>query len=383
MPSLWVETADGELVSLEPEGYATEVEFQRLLADNPELLASAVDQHGEETRWLLIDREVPIFSEEENDTTRWSLDHLFIDSDGTPVLVEVKRSSDPRARREVVGQMLDYAASFAPTWDADRLRDLWERQVERAGLDRDQVMDTFLEACSFEGEARFWAEVQTRIDAGQLRLLFVADRLSGTLVRIIDYLNAQLRHVEVLGVEIARHVASDSSLVAYEPVVHGTQPAGVTGPRAGRGGRRSRAEFDEVLTAHHGDEVLGCVQRLIDGALERGAFVSIGTSARSPRLFVNFRTATTGRVYWPLVIDPRPGKLSLFLRYLRHHPAFEEESVRAELVDRVAAAVRQPVRGDNLAGFPWVPVACMSEPQVVDDLLRVFDWVVGVADASS
>jgi hypothetical protein len=26
---------------------------------------------------------------------RWSLDHLFLDQDGVPTLVEVKRSSDP------------------------------------------------------------------------------------------------------------------------------------------------------------------------------------------------------------------------------------------------------------------------------------------------
>jgi len=37
-----------------------------------------------------------------------SLDHLFLDEAGVPTLVEVKRSSDTRARREMVAQMLDY-----------------------------------------------------------------------------------------------------------------------------------------------------------------------------------------------------------------------------------------------------------------------------------
>src|SRR4051794_12230288 len=40
-------------------------------------------------------------------SSRWSLDHLFVDQEGVPTLVEVKRSSDTRARREVVAQMLD------------------------------------------------------------------------------------------------------------------------------------------------------------------------------------------------------------------------------------------------------------------------------------
>jgi hypothetical protein len=45
--------------------------------------------------------------EEGDERTRWSLDHLFIDGDGVPTLVRVKRTSDPRARREVVAQMLE------------------------------------------------------------------------------------------------------------------------------------------------------------------------------------------------------------------------------------------------------------------------------------
>jgi len=95
MPSLWVTTAEGTLVPLEAEGYANEKDFQKLLAENPAVLAAALD--GEEAGgWLLVDRELPIKAEESEFGT-WSVDHLFVGADGTPILVEVKRSSDPRA----------------------------------------------------------------------------------------------------------------------------------------------------------------------------------------------------------------------------------------------------------------------------------------------
>jgi len=47
---------------------------------------------------------------------RWDLadgvlDHLLLDQDGIPTFVECKRASDTRIRREVVAQMLDYAAT--------------------------------------------------------------------------------------------------------------------------------------------------------------------------------------------------------------------------------------------------------------------------------
>jgi hypothetical protein len=59
---------------------------------------------------LLIAREVPI-PDEMDGAARLSLDHLFVDQDSIPTLVECKRSTDTRTRREVVAQMLDYAAN--------------------------------------------------------------------------------------------------------------------------------------------------------------------------------------------------------------------------------------------------------------------------------
>jgi hypothetical protein len=39
-----------------------------------------------------------------------SADHLFIDREGIPTLVEDKRSANPESWRQVVAQMLDYAS---------------------------------------------------------------------------------------------------------------------------------------------------------------------------------------------------------------------------------------------------------------------------------
>src|SRR5690606_34514383 len=73
-------------------------------------------------RWLLIKREQGVPGAMDG-PDRWSMDHLFLDQDGIPTIVEVKRSTDTRIRREVVGQMLDYAANGVRYWPAERLRD--------------------------------------------------------------------------------------------------------------------------------------------------------------------------------------------------------------------------------------------------------------------
>jgi hypothetical protein len=84
--------------------------LQRLLAKFPDLLAGDQVTSGEARRWILIDRESAV-PDSEDGGGRWSVDHLFLDQDAVPTLVEVKRSSDTRIRREVVGQLIDYAAN--------------------------------------------------------------------------------------------------------------------------------------------------------------------------------------------------------------------------------------------------------------------------------
>src|SRR5215470_14796415 len=95
------------------QAYDSEDLLQALLAKYPNLLAG--DQlAGSPRRWLLVRREAGI-PDREAGGARWSLDHLFIDQEAVPTLVEVKRSDDTRIRREVVGQMLDYAATALST----------------------------------------------------------------------------------------------------------------------------------------------------------------------------------------------------------------------------------------------------------------------------
>ena len=78
-------------------------------------------EDGSIKKLYLIEQEFAI-KESENSGNAYSLDHLLVDEDGIPVLVEVKRSTDTRIKREVVAQMLDYA-SRASKWDIKAIQD--------------------------------------------------------------------------------------------------------------------------------------------------------------------------------------------------------------------------------------------------------------------
>lgn len=90
--------SDNALVEMRECAYDTEELLQGYLADHPDLLAGDQIDEAEPRRWLLISREMRLPSEE-GGSDRWSADHLFLDQDAIPTIVEVKRSTDTRARR--------------------------------------------------------------------------------------------------------------------------------------------------------------------------------------------------------------------------------------------------------------------------------------------
>ncbi len=107
-----------------------------------------------------------------------------------------------------------------------------------------------------------------------------------------------------------------------------------------------------MLRQRHGDVVAQAAAQLIDGTERLGGFISVCTDPRSPRLFLNFRTPVTGKVYWPLLINPRPGMVALQLRWLAHHPAFEDETVREESARRIEEAAEVSIDAPLLDGSP-------------------------------
>jgi hypothetical protein len=108
--SIFLVGDDGSLTKAPAAGYAAEADLQKLLADNIDLLPGAQMNRDSPRRWLLIKREAGV-PDREGGGGWWSVDHLVVDQDAIPTFVEVKRAGDTRARREVVAQMLDYAAN--------------------------------------------------------------------------------------------------------------------------------------------------------------------------------------------------------------------------------------------------------------------------------
>ncbi|WP_223816114.1 hypothetical protein [Adhaeribacter rhizoryzae] len=129
----------GKLTELNEANYISEDLLQKLLADYPNLISGSQINSLRPRRWLLISREFRV-PDDKDASGRWSLDHLFIDQDGIPTLVEVKRSTDTRIRREVIGQILDYAANAVTYWTIEEIIHRFDEQYKSQNKDSNTIM---------------------------------------------------------------------------------------------------------------------------------------------------------------------------------------------------------------------------------------------------
>ena len=363
--AIFVRTEAG-LTELREAAYDSESTLQRLIAEYPSLLAGDQIDATSPRRLALVKREmgVPGVSEGSN---RWSLDHLFIDQDGVPTLIEVKRSSDTRLRREVVGQMLDYAANAVVHWPVDRIRTAFETTNANRGLDPDEVLRELVEDADLE---RYWATVQTNLQAGRVRLVFVADEIPTELRRVIEFLNMQMSPAEVLALEVRQYVGQ--GIETLVPRIIG-QTSAAQQRKSTDGGPAPQWDepmFFTALASNCSDEEVDVARRLLGWATGHGLRIWWGRGRLNGSFFpmldhpegnyFTFSVWTNGKVeiQFQWMYD-KPG----------NHGDGSPEVLRSNL-NRVPG-VAIPERSTR--GKPGIALNVLTDPDALDAFIGSFD----------
>ena len=262
-------TEERTLEALEETAFATENELQALIAEHPDLLDGEQIRPGDARRWILIKREKSIVAG--GGGKPWSVDHLIVDQDAVPTLVEVKRGSNPEIRRKIVGQMLEYAAHAAETWTVQELREAFEHGTREDARDPGDELAALLGTDGEPDADGFWEDVSTNLAARRLRLLFVADAIPDPLARVARFLNAQMPGIEVLAVEIKRFRGESVQTVVPRVIDR-------TAASAGRSRSGQRLSRDSFLDGFADEDVRGVAERLLNTAVESGGEISYGGS---------------------------------------------------------------------------------------------------------
>jgi hypothetical protein len=368
------------LVPMVEAPYDAEDILQALLADYPDLLAGDQMRPDEPRRWLLITREAGI-PDSEGGQPRWSLDHLFIDQDAIPTLVEVKRSSDTRLRREVVGQMLDYAANVVAHWPGAELRRLFEQRARSAeatadgevlALLRHQVLDDD----DVHAVDDFWDRAAANLAARKLRLVFVADIIPPELQRIIEFLNENLVRVEVLAVEVKQYVGEGRQTLV--PRVIGRTAAAADVKQSPSGSASAAREWTEAEFLEAAATVGSDAERLARAAQmwtrRRGLEPILGKGKSGPIYFA--AKDASGRVVKIANVNTAGG-IQLGYDTLAKFPPFDRVEARIEANNRVNAipGVQISERLAVDATWPGIKREVLAPEPALAAFLGVLDWI--------
>ena len=363
----FVDQDGGSLIPMIEQDYVQEDVLQTLLERYPDLLPG--DQINPEMprRWLLVAREMGVPGDiDESD--RWSLDHLFLDQDGVPTFVECKRAADTRSRREVVAQMLDYAANGVEYWTMDRLRQSAAETAKARGRSLDDEILSLIDAGDETEIEGYWGTVEENLTTGRVRLLFVMDRAPKELRRLVEFLNEKMRDVEVLAVEVKQFVGTDGQKVMVPRVLGVTEAARQAKGAEGRKGRTNREEFLANCTPRAAE----FLEQVLDVAQEKGYEVFWGSVGFSIRLYIPAEGRMVSVVYgYP------PDTFEFYFSQLQI-PEEEASALREELLalavfeEAGEKTLRATLQGDTLDRMP----------QVYDFILDAVPRVLGMTQVT-
>ena len=359
-----------ELRALPEASVKLEDELQTLVAAHPELLSGDDDQAAGR-RWLLIRREQGIAAGD-GEADRFSLDHLFVDQEGIPTLVEVKRASDTRARREVVAQMLDYAANAQNFMDAAAVRGAYEAENPDAA----ELVEAALGA-DIEPDV-LWDKFASNLRAGNLRLVFLADRIPSELRTLIEFLNEQFTSIQVYGIEVTTFQAEDQKVIRTRTIGQ-TQAAQAAKQRTPSSRRTwDRESWLEALEQRTAPEVVAAAERIFAFAEERNLVEIYGNGAVTASVQLGLKDETA--YCFPFLIY-NDGGIEVGFQWMMGMPykPFDEREKREALRERLLAIRGLEIPIEKIDKRPSFRMELLTDESAYATFEATFEWALAQA----
>lgn len=341
---------NGGIVRMRPAAPRDEDSMQALVARHPAVIE---DDDGE---LLLIRREQPI-SDGLTSGGRWSVDHLFVTRNAVPVLVELKRAVDTRLRREVVGQLLEYAANAAAYWQPGNLAAAFAESAAADGNDPEALLDSFLQGADPD---QFWNTVDANFSAGRIKLVFVADEIPSELARIVEFLNDQMR-ADVRAVELSWFTSTDGNLTTLAPRVIGqTEQSKSIKKTSASLPPISKEEWLQAHIAPVGNRTLEGARNFIEIVEALGC--ETGVTGPQASIYALLPTSAGGK--YPFFLNRYSnGNIQFSTGYIKDANAFPDEAERQFLYDQLVEIVG-PLSTRSLNGSPSFDAALLADNSI-------------------
>lgn len=348
MSDILIRQGDGTWRGAAYAGYALESDLQAILARHPDLIPGVGD--GARTC-------------REFQSEAGPADIIVVGTDGDVTLVECKLAANPQVRREIIGQMFDYASRL---WkmDVDDFAARWHSRTQETLFSEDT-----------EGGVPLREALARNLAEGRFRIVLAVDAINPALKRMVEYLNFMSGpNTSVVAVEYSR--LTQGSIEILAPRIYGQELAevrkGATKAAAGElvvwdaGTYRSWLELNDNASIDNFD--------LFVSEASRAGLAFIGSRSHIPAAHLEISSGSGQRL----------GSVSLYY-YTGQHTSVEfdltrlsrmspeekpEISVLNEFVDQLGRAAGLKEVADSLrttqfaSRRPNVPLALLSEESI-------------------
>ncbi len=376
--SIFIRHPDGSLAAVEGTPFDLERDLQTLVEENPELIPGAQIDSVDPVRLLLLRSSTGVPSEE-GGTNQWEVDSLFVDHRAVPTIVEVKRSTDTRIRREVVAQMLEYAANGTAYWRPDALRSWFETARADRGQDPEVELARFVGAGADANTAQvveeFWSTFAENLSAGRVRLIFLADEIPATLRRLVEFLHERLPDLEVLAVEVRQYTGEPTQFRAIVPRLIG-QTARAQGRKNRPAAVAQRAERwteEDILERieERFPEDLNTARAVLNWARAQRMSLQGGQGQEGPAIMLRVDGGSGGTpVRLARLAVEKSVRLELQFKTLTAAP-FHDPEVRRRFYERFASLGVFRHTDDRSHKYPSVHLADVQDPGQLASVIAV------------
>jgi hypothetical protein len=247
-----------------------------------------------------------------------------------------------------------------------------EIRCEREGLDPEQELMAVL---GEREEGDFWNAVKTNLQAGRIRMVFVADEIPAELRRIVEFLNQQLDPAEVIALEVRQY--QGEGITSLIPRVIGSTARAEQKKSASRPSRQwDEASFFAHLEARGDPERdIRIARMLLDWGKETTTRIWWGKGAKSGSFIPVLHAGSAS--FYPVRISSGYVGARVEMGFGdRQAPPFDQEGARKELLNRIVEIPNVSLPADSYNRFPSFALADLADEASAARLTGVLDWAI-------
>lgn len=258
--------------------------------------------------------------------------------------------------------MLDYAANGVAYWPIEQIQVKWE-----AGRDSETVEGELAELLQGEQTPeQFWDAVKTNLQAGKVRMVFLADLIPPELLRIVQFMNEQMDPAEVLALEVRQFAGEGHTTLVPRVVGQRIKPSVNPAKMWDEAGLMAEIERNDPLLVQPARKILDWAKSKLP-LLDWGR----GTQYGSFTPWILWK-GTRHQIFkvWT------NGYVQVEFGHLARKPAFADTAMRLELMRRLNEIPSITLSAEDADRFPSIKLSSLTDAAALVQFLSAVEWAL-------